>query len=134
MTTQPEATKPRRAPPSPHLDEPDHNVDLTKVCEQRSMILSILCDFLEEDRIADLGDWVDHVGFDLTALRYPADLPAAWVAHYRLGRGYDVDRALNDLLTWPPIAAEITLLSKQSPRTVSGPSALGQRRAQKPAD
>ncbi|WP_156215180.1 hypothetical protein [Pseudorhodobacter antarcticus] len=109
------------------MDEPDQDVELTKVCDQRSMILSILCDFLEEDRIADLGDWLDHAGFDLTAIRYPADLPAAWVAHYRNGRSYDVDRALNDLLAWPPIAAEIAFLSKQSQVTVSTPNGPGNR-------
>lgn len=123
MTTRLEAIEPRQAAPSQYLDEPELNVDLTKVCEQRGMILSILCNFLEEDRLADLGDWLDHARFDLTALRYPADLPAAWVAHYRLGRGYDVDRALKDLLTWPPIAAEITFLSNQSADGVSSDGA-----------
>ena len=129
-----EATEPGRTLHSQQTDDPDHNVDLTKVCDQRSMILSILCDFLEDDRIADLGDWLDHVGFDLTAIRYPADLPAAWVAHYRRGRVYDADRALNDLLTWPPIAARIAFLSKQPKRTVSSPRGQGKRRAQKLAD
>lgn len=96
----------------------DQGVDLTKVTEQRGLILSILCDFLEDDRIADFSDWIDHVGFDLTALRYPSDLAAAWLAHYRRGRGYDVDRALNDLLTWPPIAAHIAHLSEKPQRMV----------------
>lgn len=130
MKTQPEETKPHRASPSPHVDETDQNVDLAKVCEQRGMILSILCDFLEEDRIEDFSDWIDHVGFDLTALRYPADLPAAWLGHYRQGRNYDLDRALNDLLAWPPIAAEIAVLSKQSQRTVSAASWSVKRRPQ----
>ena len=129
-----EATKPRQASPSPHMDEPDQNVDLTKACDQRSMILSILCDFLEEDKLADLGDWLDHAGFDLTALRYPADLPAAWVAHYRRGRGYDVERALNHLLTWPPIAAHIAFLSKQPKRTVLTQRKTGKQRSPKLAD
>jgi len=110
------------------------DVDLKDIRNQRDLILSILCDFLEDDRIADLGDWLDHAGFDLTALWYPADLPAAWVAHYRRGRVYDVDRALNDLLTWPPIAAHIDFLSKQSQRTVSSPRGRGKRRSQKLAD
>ena len=125
------ATKARLASTPPHMDESDYNVDLTKVFDQRRIILSILCDFLEEDRIADLGDWLDHVGFDLTALRYPADLSAAWAAHYRLGRGYDVDRALNDHLTWPPIAARIALLSEQSRPTGSAACELEKRRSQK---
>lgn len=134
MTNRQEATQPRQASPLSLMDAPHHDVDLTKVCDQRSMILSILCDFLEDDRIADFGDWLDHVGFDLTAIRYPADLPAAWVAHYRRGRVYDVDGALNDLLTWPPIAARIAFLSKQPERTVSTSSERTKRHSQKPAD
>jgi hypothetical protein len=85
------------------------DMDLTDVRNQRNLILSILYDFLEEDSIGQLGCWVAHVGFDLNAIRYPADLPAAWLAHYRHGRGYDVERALNDLVTWPPIAEQIAL-------------------------
>lgn len=129
MTRRPEATKPHRASTSHQVDDPDQSVDLTDVREQRGMILSILFDFLEEDRIADFSDWIDHVGFDPNALRYLADLPAAWLGHYRQPRGYDLDRALNDLLTWPPIAAHIPHLSQPSQRKVSAPSGPGKQRS-----
>ncbi len=88
---------------------PPDDIDWTNVREQRGVILSILIDFLEPESIGQLGSWIAHVGFDLKAIRYPADLPAAWLAHYRQGRGYNVERALNDLVTWPPIARQIAL-------------------------
>jgi hypothetical protein len=96
---------------SPSLD-----VDLADVRNQRNLILSILSDFLEDDTISDLGDWLEHVSFDLTAIRHPADLQAAWVAHYRRGRAYDVDRAFGDLLSWPPLAERIADLSAKGRR------------------
>jgi hypothetical protein len=90
---------------------PDDN--LTDVRHQRDLILSILCDVLEQDGAIQLGKWFDHVGFDATALRHNSDLMQAWLGHYRRGRRYDVDRALNDLLSWPPIADRIATLSKE---------------------
>lgn len=134
MTRRPEVKRSVYAAPSHPLGDTDPNVDLTNVNDQRGMILSILCDFLEDDRIADFSDWIDHVGFDLTALRYPSDLAAAWLAHYRRGRGYDVDRALNDLLTWPPIAAHIAHWSEQPKRKVSASRGPGKQRSGQPSD
>ena len=75
--------------------------------DQKNIILSILADKAEND-VEGMFEYLDHVGFDLDALSDAKDLPAAWVAHYRLGQGsYDVDAAFLDLLTWPPIARAI---------------------------
>lgn len=88
-------------------------VDRMTVRHQSDLILSILCDILEQDGADHLGKWFDHVGFDPTSLRHNSDLMPAWLGHYRSGRRYDVDRALNDLLSWPPIADLIATLSKE---------------------
>jgi hypothetical protein len=88
-------------------------VDRMTVRHQCDLILSILCDVLEKDDAIHLGKWFDHVGFDPTALRHNSDLMQAWLGHYRSGRRYDVDRALNDLISWPPIADRIATLSKE---------------------
>lgn len=76
--------------------------------EQTNLILGILSSFLEEDGLDQLGGYLDHVGFDIGAIRRTQDLPNAWLGHYRLKQGtYDVDRACRDLANFPPIAAEI---------------------------
>lgn len=75
------------------------------------MILALLDDLCSPETIDELGDYLDHVGFDLLALRRPQDLPVAWLGYYRIRRGlYDVDRAFADLATYPPMAAEIARL------------------------
>ena len=73
---------------------------------EKGLILGILIDFLED---ADkFFSFADHVGFDLSAISHISQLPAAWVAQYRLKNGgYDADRACLDLATWPPVAMEI---------------------------
>lgn len=81
--------------------------------EQAQMIVTLLVDLCEPDAIDQLGAYFEHVRFDLSALRRPQDLIAAWLGHYRIRQGkYDVERAFNDLATFPPIAAEITRLQK----------------------
>jgi hypothetical protein len=74
--------------------------------EQKCIVLSIICDMA--DNPENLGDYIQHVDFDVGALDQMQDFPAAWLGHYRLGQGtYDVDRATRDLLTWPPISGYI---------------------------
>lgn len=91
---------------------------MTDIEEQKSLILGILADFLEE--IDDLEGYAKHVGFDFAVLRRPEDLIDAWLAHYRVRRGeYDVDRALEDLTTWPPIARRIEFLRQEQCQSVS---------------
>lgn len=89
-----------------------HDVQLSSH-EQAQMIVALLVDLCEPDAIDQLGAYFKHVRFDLSALRRPQDLIAAWLGHYRIRQGrYDVERAFNDLATFPPIAAEITRLQK----------------------
>nr|WP_301918470.1 hypothetical protein [uncultured Defluviimonas sp.] len=79
--------------------------------EQKSLILSIVITFFEGEERDNLTSFVRHVGFDVCAVRRTRDFFAAWLGHYRLRQGaYDVDRACNDLATWPPIAARIAEL------------------------
>ncbi|MEH6740020.1 MAG: hypothetical protein V7695_15970 [Sulfitobacter sp.] len=81
--------------------------------EQKGIILSIFADFAESDDDGDLLSYLDHIGFDLRAISHVKELPAAFVAKYRLKSGkYDLDRAANDLVTWPPIAARIEELTQ----------------------
>ena len=74
--------------------------------EQKGIIISILTNFADDaDRLIS---YLDHIGFDLCALTSPWDIEAAVLGHYRIKVGrYDVERACNDLASWPPIAAEI---------------------------
>ncbi len=77
--------------------------------QQKNLILGILNTFLED--LDNLGNYIDHVGFDIGMIADPEELPRAWLGFYRIRRGqYDVDRACNDLAAWPPIAARIAYL------------------------
>ena len=68
-------------------------------------------DFAKSDDDGDLLSLLDHIGFDFRAISNVLELPAAIVAKYRLKTGkYDLDRAANDLATWPPVAARIAEL------------------------
>lgn len=79
--------------------------------EAKSIILGILNSFLTDEEAGHLGSFFRHVGFDIRAVRDPAALPAAWLAHYRTRQGvYDVNKACTDLATWPLIAARIAEL------------------------
>ena len=81
--------------------------------QQKGIILSIFADFAESDDDGDLLSFLDHVGFDLRVINDVRELPAAFVATYRLKPGkYDLNRAANDLATWPPIAARIAELTE----------------------
>jgi hypothetical protein len=89
---------------------PKRSDNLTPV-EEKNIILGILFDFAEGDEDGGLLSYLDHVGFDLRAISHLKELPSAFVAKYRLKTGkYDLDRAANDLATWPPIAARIAEL------------------------
>lgn len=80
--------------------------------EQKGIILEILCDFAGEGTI--VLKYLDHVGFDLRTISHAKQLASAYLGHYRLRNGqYDVDRALDDLVTWPPIASRIVELQAE---------------------
>ena len=70
----------------------------------KGMLISLLTDFIDNDA-ESLIDYLNHVGFDISALSETKDLVPAWFGHYRIGQGtYDTDRAAMDLLTWPPMS------------------------------
>jgi len=74
--------------------------------EAKNLLAGILLDFAE-DGAEQLGNYLVHIGFDISAISSTAELLPAFFGHYRIGQGaYDTDRAAHDLLTWPPIAAE----------------------------
>jgi hypothetical protein len=86
--------------------------------EARNIVMSILADFWEDatddEGVDRLFDYWQHVGFEVTDL--PSDpapelICAAFVDHYTNGDGINVNRALGDLSSWPPIVARIAEIS-----------------------
>src|SRR5690606_24817840 len=74
-------------------DEPRSAADLEvlSIEEQKSLILSILTTFLEDEKRGNLTSFVRHVGFDVRVVRTSRDFFPAWLGHYRLKHGlYDV--------------------------------------------
>ena len=81
--------------------------------QQRNMILAMFFDEDDHDGEMFLA-LVDHCGIDLAACHGDVkQIPNVIAAHYRRGRGYDIDRAAHDLLTYPPVAARIAELDAQ---------------------
>jgi hypothetical protein len=80
--------------------------------EQRHLILSMFFDGNDGDNFLGL---IDHAGIDLAAtIGDLKRLPDVILGHYRIKKGcYDLDRAAQDLLTFPPIAARIKELKAQ---------------------
>lgn len=74
--------------------------------EQR---LTILSSFFDDDDPDNFLALIKHCRIDLSVCDGDAKkIPSIIAAHYRLKRGqYDIERAANDLLTFPPIAAHI---------------------------
>ena len=75
--------------------------------DQNNMILNM---FFDEDNDADgFLALIKHCRIDLAACDGDTkQIPNVIAAHYRLAKGrYDIDRAANDLLTFPTIAAAI---------------------------
>jgi hypothetical protein len=59
-----------------------------------------------------LARFIVHCGIDIDAAE---ELDDAIVAHYRLPDGsFDIDRAADDLATWPPVAARIKELEAEN--------------------
>jgi hypothetical protein len=81
--------------------------------EQRNLILDV---FFDCDADADFClALIDHASIDLAATAGDVKrIPDVIVAHYRVAKGrYDLDRAAQDLLSFPPIAARIKELKAQ---------------------
>jgi hypothetical protein len=80
--------------------------------QQKNLILGY---FFDSDDAGNLLALIDHAKIDFDACTGDAkQIPNIIVAHYRIAKGrYDLDRAANDLLTFPPIAARIEELKAQ---------------------
>ena len=84
--------------------------------EQRNMILAMFFGEGDDDGESFL-ELVDHCHIDLGACNGDVkQIPNVIAAHYRRGRGYDIDRAAHDLLTYPPVAARIKELEAEKRR------------------
>lgn len=85
------------------------------VAEQRTMILAM---FFEDDDVGRFLALSEHAGIDLAAAQGDAKQLVNLIAgHYRLKKGqYDIDRAANDLRTFPPIAASVEELKAKRAR------------------
>jgi len=82
--------------------------------QQRAMILAMFFDDGDDNGEGFLA-LIDHCGIDLAACNGDVkQIPNVIAGHYRLAHGrYDIDRAANDLLTFPPVAARIAELDAQ---------------------
>lgn len=82
------------------------------VGDQKCIIINILVSFAAD--ADEFVEFCEHAGFNLRVIGKPENLMPAWLGHYRIKAGaYDVDRACNDLATWPPIAARIEELKRE---------------------
>lgn len=87
--------------------------------EDKAFILSMFADLAEQPD--ELVKYLQHVGFDFEALTDPKQLPEAIVAHYRTRQGqYDIEKASQDLLTWPPISSRIFELQEAQKSNQAG--------------
>lgn len=75
---------------------------------QQGQILACFSDMAEQSTDA-LAEYLLHVGIENVG----EDLPSSILEHYRAGDAYDVERAAQDLLTWPPVALRIRELQQQ---------------------
>lgn len=77
--------------------------------EQKNMIMNIVFD---QENLEDSGkgliSYLQHIGFDISAIESHEELVPAVLGHYRVKQGeYDIDRATMDLATYGPVAAAI---------------------------
>jgi hypothetical protein len=80
----------------------------------RDIILAWFLGFQEEGD-EELARYILHCGIDIDAA---PEIDDAIALHYQLPDGtYDIDRAANDLATWPPVAARIAELQAERAAT-----------------
>ena len=81
--------------------------------DQRTLILDMFFDGDDPENFLAL---IEHTGIDLAAAGGDIKrVPDVILGHYRVKKGcYDIERAANDLATFPPVAAYIAGLE---PRT-----------------
>jgi hypothetical protein len=99
----------------------------TSLTEDELMILSPFLDFAEEGDMA-LARYMVHCGIDADDIKDAGDAQGAILRHYKLADGtYDVQAVAHDLARWPPIAARVKELKRQSCPS-SGPAARSSRK------
>lgn len=84
--------------------------------EQEALVPAHLTDFVKNDGIDDLIEYLLHCGipFVVLAAADKRGLAPIILAHYRIKPGvYDIDRVAADMVRWPPIAEEIARLEKK---------------------
>ena len=87
--------------------------------EQRILILDM---FLDGDDPENFLALIEHTGIDLAAAGGDIRrVPDVMLGHYRVKKGcYDVERAANDLVTFPPVAAYIAELKARQGTDAQG--------------
>lgn len=80
------------------------------VSDDEGAILLCFADFLENDGIEGLSEYLTHCRIKMVEGMTAGE---AILAHYRTPLGYDINRAAMDLRTWPPIAARIFELQSE---------------------
>ena len=82
--------------------------------KQKAMILAVFADFLEDGNggVDNLIAYCQHCGISLTGVGSGAQgIVEAILGRYQIGaRRYDVDRAVRDLATYPPITRRLAEL------------------------
>lgn len=108
--------------------------------EAKGIVLGILRDFWEDatddEGVDRLFDYWQHVGLEVADLPLdpaPELICEAFVDHYTDGGEINVNKATNDLATWPPIVARIAEIGLEKlaeagntkPRLPKEPNDLG---------
>jgi len=96
----------------------DQATNKLSTAEQKNLILGIVSSFVDDDgsknSVDEFFKYLEHIDFDVTAIKDVKELPNALLGHYRIVKGkYDTDRAGNDLATYGPIAARIRELHQE---------------------
>lgn len=91
------------------MQETTTNTGTLTAAEQRILILDM---FLDGDDPENFLALIEHTGIDLAAAGGDIRrVPDVILGHYRVKKGcYDIERAANDLATFPPVAAYIAEL------------------------
>ena len=80
---------------------------------QKALILWPFADFVANDDVDGLFEYLAHCGIDLRGATRFDGLRDVILLHYQVGaRRYDIDRAANDLRRWPSVAARIKELQE----------------------
>lgn len=86
------------------------------VAQQEQWVMGVFEDFLQSSEEADneenLARYLVHVGITAEAIAAHPTLRLAILSHYCTGSGYDTDRVVSDLASYPPIAERCLALQE----------------------